>query len=135
MMLKKLNHVGIVVKEFEQAVDRFKALGLRCTEIMEREDIGLRIAFFAIGDVLLELLCFTASGPEESDRGIAVVRAQEGPINHISFEVDNLEEAIRGFEERGAQLVEGFPRPGAHGRVAFFHPETTEGVLIEICQV
>jgi catechol 2,3-dioxygenase-like lactoylglutathione lyase family enzyme len=64
-----------------------------------------------------------------------VVRGNPGVINHLCFEVDNLETTIKDFERNGAKLVEGCPRPGAHGRVAFFYPETTEGILIELCEV
>ncbi|MBW2127671.1 MAG: VOC family protein, partial [Deltaproteobacteria bacterium] len=86
-MLKKINHIGIVVNEFEQAITKFKEFGLACTEIMEFQEIGVKIAFFTIGDVLLELLYFTRPDNKEQDTATAVVRAQKGTINHISFEV------------------------------------------------
>jgi methylmalonyl-CoA/ethylmalonyl-CoA epimerase len=64
-----------------------------------------------------------------------MVRGQKGTINHLCFEVDDLEATVQDFERSGAKLAEGCPRPGAHGRIAFFYPETTEGVLIELCEV
>ncbi|MBI5968095.1 MAG: VOC family protein [Deltaproteobacteria bacterium] len=130
-MLKKIRHIGIIVEDFERAIERFEGFGLSCTEVKENKAHGVRVAFFPIGDTLIEFLNYTSP-----DKGHdSVVRSQKGAINHICFEVDNLEASIRDFEKKGAKLVEGDPRPGAHGRIAFFYPETTEGVLIELCQV
>jgi len=130
-MLKKIQHIGIVAKDFEHTIAKFEGFGLICKEIMEIQEIGVKIAFFPIGDTMIEFLTFTQ--PEnESD---TLVRSQKGFLNHLCFEVENLDTCIRDFEKNGAKLVEGFPRAGAHGRVAFFYPETTEGVLIEICQL
>ena len=132
-MLKKLDHIGIISDDLEQAIERFKGFGLSCTEIKEAKKFGARIGFFPIGDNLLEIICHI--GPDKGDDPMdSVVRGQKGTINHISFEVDDLEASIRDFEKNGARLVEGCPRQGAHGRIAFFYPETTEGVLIELCQ-
>ncbi len=130
-MLKKMRHVGIVVKDFQRGIDQFKGFGLSCNETLDLKEIGVKIAFLPIGDTLIELLCYTGTDKGHDN----VVRSQKGAINHICFEVDNLEVSIKDFEKNGAKLVEGFPRAGAHGRVAFFHPDTTEGVLIELCQV
>ena len=130
-MLKKIRHVGIVVQDLERAIKRFKGFGLPCTERLDLSEVGVQVAFLPIGDTLIEFLYY--SGPDTGHDN--VVRSQKGAINHLCFEVDDLEAKIKEFEKNGARLVEGFPRAGAHGRVAFFHPETTEGVLIEICQV
>ena len=133
-MLKKMRHIGVMGKDFERAVERFKGFGLPCTEVLEVKEIKAKIAFFPIGDTMLELIC--EEGPvNPQDKMQAVVRKQEGTINHLCFEVDNLDTTIKDFEKNGAKLVEGCPRRGAHGRVAFFYPETTEGVLIELCEV
>ena len=130
-MLKKIRHIGIVVDDLARAVDKFQGFGLSCTETKENKNMGLRIAFLPIGDTLIEFLNYT--GPDTGHD--TVVRSQKGAINHICFEVDDLEASIKAFQQKGAKLVEGCPRPGAHGRIAFFYPETTEGVLIELCQV
>jgi len=130
-MLKKIRHIGIVVNNFEQSIEKFKGFGLSCSEVTENKEVGVRAAFFPIGDTLIEFLNYT--GPDKGHDN--VVRQQKGAINHLCFEVDNLENSILDFQNNGARLVEGFPRAGAHGRVAFFYPETTDGVLIELCQV
>ena len=130
-MLKKIHHIGIVVKDFDHAITRFKGFGFPCTEIKELQELGIRIAFFSIGDALIEFLYYTQP-VKESD---ALVRSKKGAINHICFEVEDLEASIKDFQKNGAKLVEGYPRTGASGPLAFFYPETTEGVLIEICQI
>ena len=130
-MLKKLRHIGIMSDNLDRAIEKFKGFGLSCTEITELKGLGIRIAFFPIGESMIEMI--HTIDPEKT-RG-SVVRSQKGTINHICFEVDDIEATIKEFEKNGAKLVEGYPKPGAHGRVAFFYPETTEDVLIEICQV
>jgi len=130
-MLKRIRHIGIVVKEFERAIDKFKGFGLLCTEVTELKELGIKVAFLSIENSMIELIYYT--DPEKGRD--SVVRKQKGAINHICFEVDDIEASIKNFEKKGARLVEGYPKPGAHGRVAFFYPETTEDVLIEICQV
>ena len=126
-----MRHIGIVVKDIDRAIERFKGFGLSCNEVTELKEVGVKIAFFPIGDTLIELLYFTNTGRGTKD----LVQSQKGTINHICFEVDDLESSIQDFEKNGAKLAEGYPMAGAHGRVAFFYPETTEDVLIELCQI
>jgi methylmalonyl-CoA epimerase len=133
-MLKKLRHIGIMVDNFEQALEKFTGFGLQCSEVKEDKRIDLQIGFLSVGDVAVELLHHTKPDSGE-DPMSSIVRGQKGAINHLCFEVDNLDASIREFEEKGARLIEGCPRSGAHGRIAFFHPETTEGVLIELCEL
>jgi methylmalonyl-CoA epimerase len=132
--MKKLNHVGIVANDFEKAVEKFKGLGFVCDEIKEDKQLGVQGAFFTIGDTSLEIISLTKS-PESDGAMMRVVRAQKGVINHLCFEVENLGASIQHYEKQGAKLVEGCPMPGAHGSIAFFYPDTTEGVLIELCEV
>ena len=132
-MLKKIRHIGILVEDLERTVKKFERFGLTCSEVIEKPDVNAKIAFIPIGDTLIEFLKF--SGDEGQLPFNTVVRSQPGAINHICFEVDDLEASIRDFEKSGAKLIEGTPRDGAHGRVAFFYPETTEGILLELCEV
>jgi len=132
-MIKKLRHLGIIVQDFDQAVKKFKGFGLSCTEVQEREADGMKIAFFPVGDTLIEFLHFS---PDKGwDPMHTIVRSMKGALNHVCFEVDDLLASIKDFEKNGAKLLEGCPRKGAHGQVAFFHPDTTDGVLIELCEV
>ena len=133
-MLKKLRHIGIMVDDFDQAIDKFKGFGLSCSEIKEDKPLDLQIGFMSVGDASLEVLHHTK--PDKGDDSVSkVVRGQKGVINHLCFEVDDLEASIRDFERSGARMIEGCPRHGAHGRIAFFYPETTAGVLIELCEL
>ena len=132
-MIKKMRHIGIIVADLEGAIKKFEGFGLSCTEIHERAEEGRKVAFFPIGDTLIEFLSFS---PDKGwDHLHTILRAQKGALNHLCFEVDDLEASIQDFEKNGAKLVEGTPKAGAHGRVAFLYPETTEGILIELCQV
>jgi len=129
--LKRLLHVGIVLEDFERATNMFVAFGLHCTQVIERMDAGIKIGFFPVGDTSIELLCFTSPDAMHGD----VIRSQKGPLHHLCFEVDDLEASIRTLEKKGAKRIEGFPRAGAPGQIVFFYPETTGGILIELCQV
>ena len=131
-MLKGMRHIGIVVEDFERAIGRFKGFGLHCSEVIERKETGMKYAFFPIGDTRIEFLWFS---PDKGwDPVHTVLRAQKGPLNHICFEVDDLEASIKEFEKNGAKILHSI-MPGAHGRVVFFQPETTEAVLVELCEV
>jgi methylmalonyl-CoA/ethylmalonyl-CoA epimerase len=133
-MLKKLRHIGVIVGDLERAVEKFKGFGISCTEVIENKEMGIQVAFLPIGESSMEFIHHKKSlkGDDPMER---VVRGQKGTVNHLCFEVDNLEASIQDFERNGAKLVEGCPRPGAHGRIAFFYPETTEDILIELCEV
>ena len=132
-MIIRLRHVGVIVDDFEASVQKFTGFGFSCTETQENPDDGLQIAFFPIGDTLIEFLTFSKS--KGWDPMHTVVRSVTGALNHLCFEVDDLAASIRDFEDNGAKLLEGCPRPGAHGQVAFFDPNTTDGMLIELCEV
>ena len=132
-MIKKVRHIGIKVDNLNRAVKNFEGFGFICNEVQDREETGLRIAFLPVGDTLIELLDY--SSDIQGDSSVQIARRSQGVINHVCFEVEDLEASIKDFEKNGAKLVEGCPRPGAHGRIAFFYPETTEGVLIELCEV
>jgi methylmalonyl-CoA epimerase len=119
---------------FERAIEKFGGFGLPCSEVKENKQLDLRVGFLPLGDTSLEIL--NHSKPDKGDDPVtSVVRGQKGALNHLCFEVDDLDASIRDFEQSGARLIEGCPRPGAHGRIAFFYPETTEGVLIELCEL
>ena len=131
-MLKKIHHIGIIAENFEEKIKKFEGFGLRCTEKMEKKQDAIKLAFFPIGDTLLELISYPPR--KEWDYLTTVVRAHKDVVNHICFEVDDMDGAIRDFGKNGARLVEGSPQDGATGRIAFFYPETTAGVLIELCE-
>lgn len=131
-MLNKLHHIGILVEDFEAAIKKYEGFGLKCSTVVEKEAEGMKLAFFPLGETLIEFVSYSA------DKGLdhlnTVVRSQKGTINHLCFEVDDMEATVRDFTKNGAKLVEGTPKKGATGLIAFFYPETTENVLVELCE-
>jgi methylmalonyl-CoA/ethylmalonyl-CoA epimerase len=127
----KLDHIGIAVVSIDDALDIYRALGL---EEAHREEVPtqkVRTAFLPIGESRVELL-----EPTAEDSPVAKFLARRGGgVHHICFAVDNIETALADLEERGFRLLHSGPVPGAGGkRVAFLHPDSGHGVLIELSQ-
>jgi methylmalonyl-CoA epimerase len=131
-LLKKLEHVGIAVADLAQAVQLYQeALGLEPDEILDVPERGMRIAFFTLGDVQLELL---ASAREDSN--IANFLKKRGPgLHHLAFRVDDVAASLKRLKERGVPLIDEEPQRGGRGnRIAFLHPRALGGVLVELCE-
>lgn len=130
-MLKKLSHVSIAVENVDEAVKFYRdVLGLEVNRVVTLEDRQLKIAFINIGETELELL-----EPLNQDNTVRRYLDRWGPgLHHICFEVDNIESSMQTLKERGAEFTDSVPRPGAVGQVAFMHPSSTGGVLVEINQ-
>jgi methylmalonyl-CoA epimerase len=131
-VLKKLEHVGIAVSDLDEALKFYReALGLDPDEVLEVPERGMKIAFFTVGDVQLELL---ASTDQEGD--IAHFLQKRGPgLHHLAFLVDDAQVTLERLKEKGIQLVDEIPKRGARGnKIAFLHPKGTGGVLIELCE-
>jgi len=127
----KIDHIGIVVRDIEEALAVYHAaLGLPLKEVLEVPDQKVEVAFLPIGESSLELL-----RPTSKDTGIAMFLEKRGEgIHHICIQVDNIEEALSQLKDRGIQLIDEEPRQGAHGKVAFVHPKAAHGVLLELVQ-
>jgi len=131
-MVKKIEHIGIAVKNLEQAIQTFeKLLGTKCYKIEEVEDQKVRTAFLKVGETKIELL--EATSP---DSPIAKFLEKRGEgIHHIAFEVQNLENKLLELRELNFQLIDEKPKIGAEEfLIAFVHPKSVNGVLIEFCQ-
>ena len=128
----KLDHVGIAVRDLEQAASRFGGLlGLDRGSRYDLPDWKVSALFLTVGESHLELL---QPHGEDSTVGRFLARRGEG-LHHICFEVEDIESSLRDFERQGAVLLDRRPRPGAGGhRVAFIHPQSTHGVLVELKQ-
>ena len=128
--ITKINHLGIAVKNLDEAIAFYRdTLGLDVSHVEEFED--MRIAFIPVGESELELL-----EPTDPDGAIGRYIAKYGPgIQHVAFEVDDVDATVRDLQAKGAQLIDTAPRPGADNtRIAFLHPKGAGGVLIEVCQ-
>jgi methylmalonyl-CoA/ethylmalonyl-CoA epimerase len=126
-----IEHIGIAVISLETAISFYeKLLGLKCYKIEEVPAQKVRTAFFQIGQTKIELL---ESTDPEGPIGKFIEKKGEG-IHHIAFAVDKIEETLAGIEKSGVKLIDQIPKKGAEGLdVAFLHPRSTHGVLIEIC--
>jgi len=131
-MVKKIDHIGIAVKSIEKAKHLFEnILNLKIIGVEIIEEQKVKVAFIPLGDSELELLESTSPvGP------IARFIEKKGEgIQHIAFKVDNLESILGELKEKGIRLIDEKPRYGAGGaKIAFLHPKSTNGILIELCE-
>jgi methylmalonyl-CoA/ethylmalonyl-CoA epimerase len=127
-----IEHIGIAVRNLENAISFYeKVLGLECYKIENVPDQKVRTAFLKIGETKLELL---ESTDPEGPVGKFIEQKGEG-IHHIAFAVERIEEQLSHAEKMGIQLIDNHPRKGAEDlEIAFLHPKTTSGVLIELCE-
>ena len=129
MSAPRIDHIGILVADLDAAVERLKPLFGDRIRTRELVDVGLRVAEFQAANVTVELLQYT--GPAEFARRVMGERVG---LNHVSARVADLEASLAALTAAGLKPMEGFPRRGAHGRVAFFEPDPASGLLFEICQ-
>lgn len=131
-MIKKIDHVGIAVKDLAAAIKFYEGLlGLKVTDTEVVEDQKVKVAFLPVGDSEVELLeSTTPDGPVAK----YIEKNGEG-IQHIAFGVDNLAERLAELKEKGVRLIDEKPRRGAGGAmIAFLHPKSTSGTLVELCE-
>lgn len=131
-MLKKINHIGIAVKNLEASIPFYRdQLGMTFEGTEEVTEQKVKVAFLQIGASRIELLEPTA---DDSPVAIFIEKKGEG-THHIAYEVDDIVAAIADLKEKGIRLIDETPRHGAHhSLIAFLHPKATGGVLTEICQ-
>ena len=131
-MYKKITHVGIAVKNAEHSSKLFsKLFGISAEHTEHVGDQSVKATFFRIGEAGVELL-----EPTSPDSTIAKFIEKRGEgVHHLSFEVDDIESEIARLKHEGFQMIDVIPRVGADGyRIAFIHPKSTNGVLVEISQ-
>lgn len=127
-----IEHIGIAVKNLESAIAFYEnVFGLKCYSIEEVVEQKVRTAFFMVGQTKIELL---ESTDPAGIIGKFIEKRGEG-IHHIAFAVQKIEEQLENAEKMGVKLIDKKPRKGAEGLdIAFLHPESASGVLIEICE-
>jgi methylmalonyl-CoA/ethylmalonyl-CoA epimerase len=131
-MKATLDHIGIAVANLKEALAFYRdALGLEIEAPEEVASQRVRAHFIPAGEVALELLEATAE-----DSPIARYLSKRGPgLHHITLRIDDIRTALQQLKARGVRLIDESPRPGAHGSlVAFIHPSSTHGVLVELKQ-
>jgi len=128
----KLDHIGIATRQLADGLAVWRdALGLRVESTEEIAEQGVRVAMLAVGETHVELLeALTPDSP------VGKFLAKRGPgIHHIALEIDDIAASLKELKNKGARLIDETPRVGAGGcLVAFVHPSSTDGVLLELVQ-
>jgi methylmalonyl-CoA epimerase len=128
MQIKKIDHIGIAVRDLDSAKAFYtRAMGLKVTSEEALE--GMKIAFIPVGGVNIELI------QSVTDDGVIAkfISKQGEGVHHIAYEVEDVSSAVQELRAQGARVVDEVPRRGAHGKlVAFVHPKSSYGVLIEL---
>ena len=127
----KVHHVALIVSSIDAAARLWRdTLGLELEMVKDIPSDRVRIAFLAVGESKVELV-----EPTDDTTGVARVLASKGEgFHHVCFEVPNLAEALLRLEIDGLELIDSAPRRGAEGPVAFIHPRSCHGVLVELIE-
>ena len=131
-MIQRIDHLGIAVHKLEDAIPFYeKVLGLKCERIERVPTQKVRTAFFQVGEVHIELL-----EPTDEDSPVAKFLRERGEgIHHLAFESTDLLGQLAQARAQGVRLINETPVPGARdAQVAFLHPKSTHGVLMELCR-
>lgn len=129
---KAVNHIGIAVKSIDSHRDYYeKVLGAEFEAIEDVPSQKVRVAFYKIGDLRLELL-----EPSDPASTIASFIEKRGEgMHHVAYTVDDIEARLAELKAEGVRLIDDSPRPGAHHmQIAFLHPKSSAGVLTELCE-
>jgi methylmalonyl-CoA epimerase len=130
-VIKKIHHVGVVVREMDQALRFWRdTLGLHVHKQETIEDQGVKAALLRVGDSEVELL-----EPVVTDNGIARYLQSRGEgLHHVCFEVDDVDRDLQGLKAKSVELIDQDSRRGIAGRICFLHPRAMHGTLVELCQ-
>jgi methylmalonyl-CoA/ethylmalonyl-CoA epimerase len=129
-VIHKIAHIGVAVKDIEEA-ERFYTEVLSL-EVHDREQLKeIKASFIPVGDTAIELLQSTTP---EGVINKFIAKRGEG-VQHIAYQVDNIEKALEDLKAKGVALIDEKPRKGAHNsKVAFVNPKSTHGILIELVE-
>ena len=129
-MIKKIDHLGIAVTDLKEAIEIYKNIGLEFvgTEVVDEQKV--ETAFFKVGESYFELLAAT----DPASPIAKFIEKNGGRMHHIALEVDDIEAEIERLIGLDFEMIDKVPRKGAHGNlIAFMHPRSTKGTLLEIC--
>jgi methylmalonyl-CoA/ethylmalonyl-CoA epimerase len=130
--VKAINHIGIAVRSIEAHRPFYEeTLGAVYEGVEEVADQKVKVGFFRVGDVRLELL-----EPSDPSSTIAAFLDKKGEgLHHVAYTVEQIEDRIAELKQSGVRMIDESPRPGAHhNRIAFMHPKSSCGVLTELCE-
>jgi len=131
-VIKKIEHIGIAVKDLKKSELLFeKLLGEKPYKIEEVKSEGVVTSFFKVADQKVELLSSTST---DSTVSKFIEKRKEG-VHHLAFHVDSIEKEVERLESLGFEFISTTPKKGADNKmIVFLHPKTTNGVLIELCE-
>src|SRR3954470_11075949 len=126
-----VHHIGVAVPSIDEAMHFYgEKLGLRIVDTLELPDRQLKVAMVQAGNTLIELL-----EPTDPDSTVARFLERRGPgLHHLCFGTPDIREHLRDLRDKGVELIDPEPRPGAPGDVAFLQPTAALGVLIELLE-
>ncbi len=130
-MVKQVGHIGLLVESLDETAKLYQELfGATLDEVKTVAEQGVKVGMlgFASG-AKLELL-----EPLPDSRMAAALEKRGEGVQHVSFDVDDIEAEIASLVEKGVELIDKKPRRGVEGMVAFIHPKSVKGVLVELCQ-
>jgi methylmalonyl-CoA epimerase len=127
----KIHHIALVVRDLDASLRFWRdTLGLPVELVLPIDFDHVTIAFLPVGEVKIELVC-----PTDDTTGVAKFLAAKGEgFHHVCFEVANISETLMRLEMDGLQLIDSVARKGAEGPVAFLHPKSCGGVLVELIE-
>jgi methylmalonyl-CoA/ethylmalonyl-CoA epimerase len=130
-VFKQFDHIGIVVGDLTKAQEALAYFfGFEPREQMEIKTAGIRIAFYSLGAGQMELIEFQKPMSEVDP----IVLEPRSGVQHVAFQVENFDMQLQELAQKGLKVVRGFPREGAHGKVAFFYPPPGLDLMVEICE-
>ena len=130
-MIKKIAHIGIATHSIDATLEFYRNLGLEVKSTEVVKDQQVKVVVIQVGDSAIELIESTA----ESSPVSRFISSKGQGLHHVTFEVDNLEKHLEILKNQNIRLIDENPRYGADGAlVAFIHPDSTGGVLIELSQ-
>ena len=132
MKIKKIDHIGIAVKDMGVALSLYtEVFKLNVKKIEELKDLKVKIAFIQVGEVMVELV-----QPMSADGPLANRIEEHGEgLYHLALRVESIDEAIKGMQKHGIEMRDSEPKPGGMGsRIAFSKPDSTNNVLIEFVE-
>lgn len=130
-MIKRIAHVGVATQSIAVAGEFYNHLGLEFSSVETVEDQKVKVAILEVGDSAIELIEAT----QEDSLIKRFIDRRGAGLHHMTLEVDNLEEQLAFLREKSIKLIDEKPRQGAGGSlIAFVHPDSTGGVLIELSQ-
>jgi methylmalonyl-CoA/ethylmalonyl-CoA epimerase len=129
---KAINHIGIAVSSIDEQREYYeKTIGAEFEGVEDVAEQKVRVAFFKLGDVRLELL-----EPTDPESTVAKFIEKKGQgLHHVALTVDDIQQRIDELQAEGVRMIDTSPRTGAHeAKIAFLHPKSSHGVLTELCE-